>query len=243
MAKSKYFELMSAFLVIFLHQFASGQTGPLTPPTHQIALPATSQDVSPAAALKPNATGQELLKKTKLAKDSVLSILYRVNYREIDRIKWPAGAGLTGLTGFNEKYQNLDDVKNISAKIKGIVHNCKVYAAQYESEVLANYGIKKGTIPDFDMTCEFLGVSLKEIKDVNHDVFGLIGDFLHNRFDNGLYRYLKSADYERTKIYQRTIFGMLGLPVKYSASALQYLVLLSLALNGFIIFKFLDNRF
>ena len=112
--------------------------------------------------------------------------------------------------------------------------------AQYEVEVQANYGIKKGTIAEFDDICERVSIAMKRIKNPKHPSFNVVGRYILNRLDTALFRYIESTDYERTKVYQKSIMGMLGLPIKYMGPVLQILILLLLVMNGFLFYKVLS---
>lgn len=231
MAKSKHFELIFVFLVIFFQQFALAQDHPKT---------ITANPSNPNIRARFNEAGEFEMLGFKLSPldQRALAFLNRDNLREIDRIKWPDNPELEGPS--KVKFQNLDNVKTASEKIKVSLQNCKKQTAQYESEVQASYDIKKGTIPDFDVICELLAVSIKGITVPNHPVFNVVGQFVMNKLDSALFRYLQSPDYERTKNYQKSILGRFGLPIKYMGAVLQVLVLLLLALNGFLVFKVLS---
>lgn len=236
MAKSKYLEFSFVFWVFIFHQSAFGQNTPAP----AAAKPAVA--ANPAVLAKPAVVEIEeesesdiVGRKVSLQDKKALTFLGRTNLREVDRIKWPENPDLEGPTSV--KYQDIDGIKSLSEKVKVTLQNCKKQSAQYEKEVQASYGIKKGTIFEFEFVCERLGIALKRIKNPNHPGFNVTGIFVMNRLDTALFRYLETADYERTKVYQKSLFGMLGLPVKYMGPVLQILSLLSLVLNGFLLYK------
>lgn len=227
MAKVKSFELMVVILIIFFQQFAVAQT----------PNPVTANPNSPS---KPEVAAEAEPFDTKFSPQEKNALVYlnQVNFRELDRIKWPDDPNLEGPS--KVKYQDLEDIKTASEKISISLQNCKKLVAQYENEIQASYGIKKGTIPEFEVICELIGVSLKRIKLPNHPVFNVIGPFVLNKLDAAFFRYIESPEHERAKIYQKSIMGMLRLPVKYASSVFQVLIVISLALNGFLIFKVLS---
>ena len=231
MAKSKYFELIFVFLVIFFQQFAIAQT-PDKPVTTNTAISAKQNSTSKSEVA---AEAEPLATTLSQQDERALAFLNRADYREIDRIKWPDNPDLAGPS--KVKYQDLENIKSVSEKIKITLQNCNKLVAQYEIEIQASYGIKKGAITVNEVICERLGVSLRKIKLLNHPVFNVAGTFVMNNLDTAFFRYINSPEYERTKVYQKSIMGLLGLPIKYAVAVLQVLVLLSLGLNGFLIFK------
>lgn len=164
-----------------------------------------------------------------------LIFLNRANMRELDRVKWPANPDTQKPSKVN--YVDLDSAKTLAEKVKITNQNCTKFGAQYESEVQALYGIKKGSIGEFSNICELLAVTLKRVKSPEDRVFSVIGQFLLNKFDSALFRYLESPDYERSKINNKTFFGLVGIPFKYNLAVLQLLTLISLLLNGFLFYK------
>lgn len=239
MAKKKSLQLILIFFGIFFLQFANGQIRPKQN-TANSANPNLANPIIPNRQAR-NLVGSEQnaadLRQSELAQRG-LQFLSRTNLREIDRIKWPDNPDLEGPS--KVKYQDIDEVISLPEKKKITLQNCKKLSAQYESEVLANYGIRKGTIPEFESICERLAIALKRVKRPDHSSFIVVGQFVLNRLDTALFAYLESSEYERAKVYQKSVFGMLGLPAKYATTALQILVLLSLGLNGFLLYKVLS---
>lgn len=224
MAKSEYFKIIFVFLVFFCQQFAIAQNPP-----------------QPAAANPPSSNiSTELGEESPVSKQSLQNIramgfLNRPVFRELDRIKWPDDPNLEGPS--KVKYQDLDNIKTAREKIKISLQNCQKQVAQYEREIQSSYGIKKGSVKGFESICELLGAAMKGIKAPDHPVFNVVGQFVMGKLDADFFRYIESLEYERSKVYYKSIFGMLGLPIKYAVSVLQVFVVLSLVLNGFLIFK------
>lgn len=230
MAKSKYFQLIFVCLVIFFQQSAVAQN----PPKPVTANPANSTSSDFEVADEDHPRSGKYTPQEKRA----IGFLNRADYRQLDRIKWPDDPSLEGPS--KAKYQDLDKIKTASEKKKVSLQNCQKQVAQYEKEIQASYGIKKGAVPGFEVVCELLGVSLKKVKAIDHPVFNVMSSFVTQKLDQLFLRYIESQEFERSKVYYKSILGMLGLPIKYAVSVLQVFVLLSLVLNGFLIFKILS---
>ena len=229
---------LALFLIIsVVFQFALAETAPEpVKPLLPASSPAPSVDSS--SPVKHNAQDNSQLAisaRRELENQKSLAFLNKLNLRGIDRIKWPADPEIEGPS--RVKYQELQNIKSLSEKIRAAENNCKLLVAQYENEVFQIHHIKRGTIREFDLVCEMLSISLKQIKSTDDNAFKVVGQFMVNRLDLALFRHIESADFERNKVYSKTLLGIIGMPYKYMGAILQIMIIILAALNGFLFFK------
>ena len=236
MINSKIFKLNAVILLVsFLGSFQMGLAQ-----TTQVETPITaanSSDITKAAdtkinhvtyGLPPKLTSAEIEALDK--KNRAKGIIERIRYRDIKSIKWPADS-LENSNDGKEKFNNITEKKNALDK------KCRLFAAQYSNEAKKNLGIRKGIL-NLDSICDISVSSLKNIKDIDDEAFNEFGAAIVERFDRILYVYYNSNAFKMNKFYDKSFFGLVGIPAHFGSIFIQSLAFLSLILNFFLLYKF-----
>lgn len=196
----------------------------------------TSADISKpaglsAAALTPaeQSSFAQLMERKKRSRTNEL--FNKFNYRSIKYIKWP-----------QEKlkepfYQN----ESKDPEKEKIMYDkyCRLFAAQYAGEAEKSLTVAKGGL-SLNSICDIVQNALKDVSDGL--AFDAASEWMLYEFDRDLFKYYHSPLYKLNKIYNKSFFGVIGVPYYYSDFVLQVLILLSLGLNFFLLYKVLEKR-
>lgn len=171
--------------------------------------------------------------KTRKIRNRFGELAYKSNFRDLKHIKWPLDHLKNDPSP--DKIKNLEEIKTIHDK------NCRSFAVQYSNEAEKLNEIVKDDL-DLESTCDDLLIRLKNVADVQDLALQGVGAWVVREFDRELFRHYYSAIYKQNKIYKKSIFGFIRIPLKYSDITMQILIILSLGLNFFLFYKVLRER-
>lgn len=155
-------------------------------------------------------------------------IFNRVDYRAIKYIKWPQDK--LKKNPFENPAETMEEKKSIADEY------CRMFASQYAGEAEKSLGLPKGTLI-LNHVCDVMQIALRNVNDVED--IALAGAWILKEFDRELFRQYHFGNY---KSYKKTFFGIVGIPFNYSDLVMQILILLSLGLNFFALYKVLRER-
>lgn len=160
------------------------------------------------------------------------ALLRNFNLRDMRHIRWPSELE----ENYNEKPGSF---KSLDEKIMAVDKYCRRYAAHYSNEIEKSFSIRKGVL-DFEAICESYQTSLKDLKDIKGieaEVFNQFRPVLVSTFDYMFYSYYNSVIYKTNRVYDKSIFGRLGIPFQNSHIIFQVSILLLFTLNFFLLYK------
>ncbi len=165
-------------------------------------------------------------------------IFSNFNYRDIKYINWPSD---------HEEFREgeipvKDKFTDVADRSVALGRYCRIYALQYSNELQKSSGIKTGSIA-FESICDLVQTSLKNVKDVNDEVFRFFPQVIAYKFDQALFNYYNQKQgAKNTKFPSYSLFDITGISYMYYDLIYQILISISLCLNFFLLWKCFRHR-
>lgn len=217
-----------------------------TAPTVGTAATAASPDDSTAAAAE----------QLYAVSDQTWADSQKINYRKITAIKWPSA--FLGVSDLREKYKEVWDSRDVEMFKKIFNEYCLSYAALYGAQVEKEWSLEAGLL-SLDRVCEELKVQADTATAADSYLFAYPNALIMKKFDQAVYEFYSSPAFKinaqmgklatqaqaavaaepvvTAEPNEDSLFSMLGIPGAFIPLVTDLLLLLSLMLNFFLLYK------